>query len=245
MAWTWYDATVEKIEDQTPTTKRFWLKAPPEFSFQAGQFITLDLPISERRRQRWRSYSIANAPNEAGLVELCVVRLDGGSGTEYLFEETQVGDTLKFKGPGGVFTLPATIEHDLVLICTGTGIAPFRAMLQDIQANNRTHGKLHLIFGTRLAEGLLYRDEMEALQHELEGFSYSVALSRETDLDSMAYHFPVYPGYVHQIYQRQYADVRPGVRFYLCGWSNMVDEARANLEQMGYAPEQIIYELYG
>jgi NAD(P)H-flavin reductase len=62
-----------------------------------GQFITFDLPIGEKRLQRWKSYSIANFITD-GKIELCVGKLEGGLGSTYLCETVQIGDTLKFKG---------------------------------------------------------------------------------------------------------------------------------------------------
>lgn len=240
MIWKWYDSKLVRIEDASPTVKRFWLKLPEgsDFSFKAGQFITLDLPISEKRTKRWRSYSIANAPNEDnGLIELCIVHLEGGVGSTYLFEEAQVGDTLKFKGPSGTFTLPEKIEQDIVMICTGTGIAPFRSMIRDIQNQSRSHQNIHLIYGTRYANNILYREEMEAWAQSSQDFTYSVALSREKYQD--------YQGYVHNVYQKAYAKVDPKRKFYLCGWSSMIDEAVETLIlEMGYEKKQILYELY-
>ncbi len=241
MAWTWYDSKVIKIEDQSPTTKRFWVKIPGDevIDFKAGQFVTMDLPISDKRNKRWRSYSIANAPDGTNVLEFCIVLLEGGAGTTYLFNELEVGGTIRFKGPSGTFVLPEKIDSDLVFICTGTGVAPFRGMLWDIYNQKKTHQKLHLIFGTRHKEGLLYKDELEDLTKKLEGFSYSAALSREEDWDG-------YKGYIHQIYKEDYKTVRPDVHFYLCGWTNMIDEAVANLiVEMGYDKSQIHYELYG
>ncbi len=241
MAWTWYDSKVIKIEDQSPTTKRFWVEVPEEeiLDFKAGQFVTMDLPISDKRNKRWRSYSIANAPDGTNVLEFCIVLLEGGAGTTYLFNDLEVGGTIRFKGPSGTFVLPETIDSDLVFICTGTGVAPFRGMLWDIYNQKKSHQKLHLIFGTRHKEGLLYKDELDELTNKLEGFSYSVALSREEDWDG-------YKGYVHQIYMKDYKDIRPDVHFYLCGWTNMIDEAVANLiVEMGYDKSQIHYELYG
>ena len=71
MAWKWYDSKVIKIEDQSPTTKRFWVKVPGNevIDFKAGQFVTMDLPIAEKRLKRWRSYSIANGPSETKVLE--------------------------------------------------------------------------------------------------------------------------------------------------------------------------------
>ncbi len=240
MPWKWYDSTVKKIEDASPNTKRFWLKVEEPLPFTAGQFVTMDLPISEKRLKRWRSYSIANAPEPEGqLLEFCIVQLEGGAATRYLFEEVEEGSNIRFKGPSGTFVLPQPIEKDLVLICTGTGVAPFRSMIHHIREAGLAHRNIHLIFGTRYADSILYRHEFEALEQTMPNFKYSIALSREENWEG-------YRGYVHQIYQEHYSEVRPDVDFYLCGWSNMIDEAVAKLIlEMGYNKSQVHYELYG
>jgi CDP-4-dehydro-6-deoxyglucose reductase len=249
MAWKWYDGTVVRIEDQSPTTRRFWVEVPIEqgpLDYRAGQFVTMDLPVGQKRLQRWRSYSIANAPDGGQVLEFCIVRLDGGLATHYLFEEVKPGAPLRFKGPDGGFVLPETIDKDLVLICTGTGVAPFRAMLHDLRRRGVAHRNIHLIFGTRTADGILYREEFEQLQRDMPGFRYSVALSREENLNPADYPFPVVKGYVHELYKNEYAQRRPDVVFYLCGWSRMIDEAVANLiATLGYDRTQVVYELYG
>lgn len=239
---TWYDSAVVKIEPASPQVRRFWLQMPgverPEF--KAGQFITLDLPIGEKRLQRWRSYSIASAPaDDPNLLELCIVRAPEGLGSKYLFEEVQPGAILRWKGPDGAFFLPEKIERDLVFVCTGTGVAPFRSMLRDLQHSGKPHRNIHLIYGSRTEADILYRAEFEALTRAMPGFRYDVALSRQPD-------WPGYQGHVHQVYLEHYADKRPDVSFYLCGWSNMIDEAVANLlVRLGYDRTQIHYELYG
>lgn len=241
MPTTWYNGHVKHIEPVSPHVRRFWVEMPElhRFDFTAGQFITMDLPIGDKRLQRWRSYSIASAPDGSNVLELCIVRSSEGAGTRYLFEEIAPGATLKFKGPDGGFVLPAQIDKDLVLIGTGTGVAPFRSMIRDLINSGRPHRKVHLIFGTRDEAGILYRDEFEALARETDWFRYEVALSRQSD-------WPGHKGHVHGIYMEQYQAVRSDVDFYLCGWSNMIDEAVANLMlKLGYDRSQIHYELYG
>lgn len=248
MPWKWYDSNVIRIEDQAVNTKRFWVEVPKEevIDFKAGQFVTMDLPIHEKRLKRWRSYSIANHPDKTNQLEFCIVRLEGGAGTEYLFDEVTVGSSIRFKGPSGGFVLPETLDADLVLICTGTGVAPFRSMLWDLHLNQKPHHNIHLIFGTRYADGILYRDEFEELMEKMPGFRYSVALSREQNIDPGQFPFEVYSGYVHQIYRRYYEQKRDDLHFYICGWSNMIDDAVENLViRMGYDKGQIHYELYG
>lgn len=238
---TWYNGIIRKIEDASPTTKRFWLEVEgvDRFDFKAGQFITMDLPIGERRNQRWRSYSIASAPDGSNLLELCIVHLNGGLASGYLFNEAKIGTSIKFKGPDGTFTLPESIENELVMVCTGTGVAPFRSMILEIFNRNISHRGIHLIFGTRTADGVLYQKEFEDLVEKMPGFRYSVALSRE---EKEGCHH----GYVHGIYQTAYAEKRPDRTFYLCGWTKMVEEAVAKLMvEMGYERGQVKYELYG
>jgi CDP-4-dehydro-6-deoxyglucose reductase len=237
----WYEAPVIKIKDLSPNTRSFLiaLDNANDFNFQAGQFITLDLPIGDKRNQRWRSYSISNGPDGGRMLELCIVKLDHGLASNYLFEQLNVGDFLKFKGPEGGFVIPGEIDHDMIMVCTGTGIAPFRSMLWDIYQHEIPHQKIHLIFGTRHKEGVLYKGELDFFKAHLDGFNYSVALSRdETDY--------YYKGYVHQVYMKAYAETREDIKFYLCGWTQMVDEAVTNiLTKLNYQPSQVKYELYG
>jgi CDP-4-dehydro-6-deoxyglucose reductase len=241
MATHWYEGKIVEIIDETANTKHFFIKMPNSDSliFRAGQFITMDLPIGEKRLQRWRSYSIASAPHEKNVIELCISKLEGGLGTTYLFDVATIGTIIKFKGADGNFCLPTTIENDLVFICTGTGIAPFRSMLQDIFHTKKAHHKIHLIFGTRYEKDILYRAELEDLALQYPDFQYDIVLSQEKNWNGTK-------GHLHQIYMGEYADKNLNITFYICGWSKMIDEAVANLTQiLGYERSQVVYELYG
>lgn len=246
----WYNAIIERIEHETPNTKRFWLRPEQPLPFRAGQFVVMDLPISEKRLQRWRSYSIANAPKPDGIgeaLEFCVVRFEGGAGTRYLFDVATVGTTIRFKEPSGVFVLPQDVsQRQLVMVCTGTGVAPFRSMIHDLLNRKQPYASLHLIFGTRYAAGLLYKNEFLALANQLPNFRYSVALSRENPPLTQFEGVECYSGYVHSIYENMFSNnINEQRHFYLCGWSNMIDEARIRLKALGYAENQIHFELFG
>jgi len=241
LPWTWYDGTFVKIDTITPTLKRFWVQIPSveTLDFVPGQFMTFDLPIHERRNKRWRSYSIASAPNGTNILEFVIVWLDGGLGTTYLFNEVKVGDKLRLRGALGKFTLPPTLplDKEICFVCTGTGVAPFRSMLLDIKNRKLAHPPMRLIFGTRYANTVLYREELTQLAADMPNFSYHITLSRET-ADGCE------KGYVHPIYERLYAN-NPNVVFYLCGWNVMLDEAKQRLKGMGFTRKQIKYESYG
>lgn len=236
----WYDATLIKTQDINDLTRRFWLEMPDveSIDFIPGQFITLDLPVHEKRTKRWKSYSIASHPNGTNIIELCIVFQEGGLGTTYLFHEAKIGTQLRFKGPLGVFTIPKDLDEEIVMIATGTGVAPFRSIMNHIQNHDLAFKKMHVIFGTRVEDGILYRKEFEALAEKYPNFTYDVALSRSDDWEG-------YKGYVHQIYEEKYSEVITGRKFYLCGWRNMIDQARENFTNMGYDRKQVIFELYG
>ncbi len=236
----WRVGKVEDIQQESPSVRRFLIRIPEveRVDFQPGQFVTFDLPIHEKRLKRWRSYSIASAPN-TNLLEFAIVRLPHGLGTTYLFEKLAVGDELKIRDPQGVFTLPRALgpERELCFICTGTGVAPFRSMLLHLKKQAGPQPKVNLIFGSRTEQDLLYRKQLTDLCTSVDNWDYHIALSREDKPGT-------YHGYVHPIYEQLYEDGRDTL-FYLCGWTDMIDEARERLEALGYEKSQVIYEIYG
>jgi CDP-4-dehydro-6-deoxyglucose reductase len=206
------------------------------FNFAPGQFVQLDLPIDSKIKTR--SYSIASAPEGNNIIELVISLNAEGLGTPYLFNEVKVGSKLPLSQPAGKFMKPpVATDLDICLVCTGTGIAPFRSFLMDLIHKNTPHKNIDLIFGTRYEKDVLYKKEMEELSLTKPGFSFTTVLSRE-EKPSIGK-----KGYVHQVYQELYADKRPA-NFYLCGWKVMIKEAIQNLQDMGYDKKAIKFELY-
>jgi ferredoxin-NADP reductase len=234
----WRKGKVIRIENETAVTKRYWIEVPEltAFDFIPGQFVTLDLPIHEKANKRWRSYSIASWPDGSNVFELIIVLDKDGAGTNYIFDEVAVGSELTFRGAQGVFTLKEPLGKDLFLICTGTGIAPFRSMVQHIKNKNIPHKHITLIFGCRTKDTILYYNEMKELEGLLPGFSYIPTLSRET--------WEGRTGYVHPIYEELCNDKKPA-SFMLCGWRGMIDEAKQRILDMGYDAKDIHAEIYG
>jgi CDP-4-dehydro-6-deoxyglucose reductase len=234
----WRKGKVINIENETIDTKRFWIEVPEleVFDFKPGQFVTLDLPIHEKPNKRWRSYSISSWPDGTNIFELLIVLNPHGVGTPYLFNEIKVGSELVFRGAQGVFTLPDNLDKDLYLICTGTGIAPFRSMVNYINKNKIPHQAINLIYGCRKRGNLLYFEELIELQNSLKHFSYIPTLSRE-EWDGKK-------GYVHHVYE-ELCFSKPDALFYLCGWKDMIDEAKERIQKIGYDKKNIHFEIYG
>ncbi len=234
----WRKGNVIRLEDHTYNTRRFWIEVPEleKFDFKPGQFITFDLPIHEKPNKRVRSYSIASWPDGTNVFELVIVLAEGGLGTTYLFNEVKTGSELILRGPQGVFTLPSALDKDLFLICTGTGIAPFRSMINHIYLHHVPFKRIYIIFGCRTKADFLYYDEMKALDEKMPGLHYIPTLSRE---DWEGRH-----GYVHPVYEELCLEKQPA-SFFLCGWKNMIDEAKKRITEMGYDKKAIHQELYG
>ena len=234
----WRTGKVTRIMNETAATKRFWIEIPElsSFDFIPGQFITLDLPIHEKPHKRWRSYSIASWPDGTNVLELVIVLDKFGAGTSWLWNNVEVGSELSFRGPQGVFILHEPLDKDIFLICTGTGIAPFRSMVHHIKNNNIPHKQIFLIFGCRTRSTLLYFREFLKLDQELEHFHYVPTLSREQ--------WEGKSGYVHPIYE-EFCREREPAQFFLCGWKGMIDEARKRITDMGYDKKAIHVEIYG
>jgi ferredoxin-NADP reductase len=240
----WRTGKVIKIENAIVNglTKRFWIEVPEvaSFDFKAGQFVTLDLPIHEQKNKRWRSYSIASAPDGTNVFELVIVLLDGGAGTHYLFNEVSIGSEILLRGPQGKFVLPDPIAEDLYFICTGTGIAPFRSMVSFLHKHKLPHQSLHLIFGCRKFGDGLYVDELKQLEKDEPGFFFHPCYSREEAVPEGSQ-----KGYVHPVYEALTEMGKKPAKFYLCGWKNMIDEAKFRILAMGYDKKAIHLELYG
>jgi ferredoxin-NADP reductase len=234
----WRKGKVIRIENETAVTKRYWIEVPEldVFDFIPGQFVTLDLPIHEKLNKRMRSYSIASWPDGTNVFELIIVLDKKGAGTNYIFEEVKIGSELVFRGAQGVFTLKEPLDKDIFLICTGTGIAPFRSMVQHIKNKNIPHKNITLIFGCRTKDTLLYYDEMRKLEQDVSSFTYIPALSREV--------WEGRTGYVHSIYEELCSEKKPA-SFLLCGWRGMIDEAKQRILDLGYTDKDIHVEIYG
>jgi len=250
----WRTGKVIRIKDETAATRRYWIEVPEleSFDFKPGQFVTLDLPIHEKPNKRWRSYSIASWPDGTNVFELVIVLLEGGLGTTYIFNEVKEGHEFTFRGAQGVFVLPEIIDRDLYFICTGTGVAPFRSMAHHILNHNIAHQNIYLIFGCRKFGDCLYGPELKKLSEDIPTFQYIPTFSREVAENE---NHLIRTGYVHSVYEElcrskittngeDEPQVNPAA-FYLCGWKNMIDEAKKRIQDLGYDRKSIHQELYG
>lgn len=251
-------ATLTEVRALTPTVKHFRFAFGPgiPFDFKAGQFLMLHVPrrplgtvLSERRESKdvpqpegqpalRRAYSICSPPHEHGVAEIVVKYVEGGAASSYLFG-LQEGNPCTVDGPYGAFVLPTPPPQELVFVCTGTGIAPFRAQIQTL-FHQRATVPMTLLFGVRYEDEVLYDGEWRDLAVAHRSFRYVPTISRPR-------HAPApwagEVGYV-QTKLAQYAPPAPEKAVYICGLWDMISAVENTLLGLGYTKPQIHYERY-
>ena len=147
-------------------------KAPP-FAFYAGQYIDLLLPGNISR-----SYSIANSPDQEGILELHIRRRENGVCSEMIFgSEPKVKEKgiVRIKGPLGSFTLQEDSGKPIILLATGTGYAPIRSILLDLIRQDSSRA-VHFYWGARHQDDLYALEEAQELTGRLKNIIITVAL---------------------------------------------------------------------
>lgn len=200
-------ARVEKIE-KFNNTAIITLKLPPtqNFGFYAGQYIDI---ITHGKN---RSYSVANSPTQAGELEIHVGYYKGGVFSEFVWNELQEKHMLRFKGPLGNFQLSET-DAPLIMVCTGTGFAPIKAILQDMAAKN-IQRLVHVYWGNRTVADYYMLDILYGLQKQL-SFKLSLCLSSERADGFVS-------GHVTQAVEHDFDDLS-AYEVYACGNMNMIE----------------------
>lgn len=207
--------------------------APTEpFHFRAGQYISVIVPgAGPNGRDLRRAYSIASNP-ELRPVELCVKIVDDGPGSNYL-NKLRKGDTFRGYAPYGDFTYETPPTKHACFIATGTGIAPFRAMMMSDEYLANPPKSATCLLGIRDEDEVLYEADVTphgkwiACVSQPKG-NWNGFRGRVTDyLRTLGPDFPW-----------------TETEYYLCGAGQMIDEVRVILTEKGVDKESIHREIY-
>jgi CDP-4-dehydro-6-deoxyglucose reductase len=201
------------------------------FDFATGQFVSLSAVIGGK--EITRAYSLASVPN-GNRFELCLNLVGDGHFSPLLFT-MQPGDEVNFAGPVGYFVWRKPVG-EAILVATGTGIAPFRGMLQQ-RFSSGIPAKVHLVFGVRYESHLMYRDEFAAMARDHAEFSFWPVLSRPE---------PSWSGRTGHVQEHvmEALGERRDVDVYICGLKAMVDDLRGRLKAAGLDRKRLVYEKY-
>lgn len=213
-------------------------------AFTPGQFLQVHFHYDDGKPTK-RSYSVATVggedDGEVTRVEIAVSYVEGGAATR-LLGNLQPGEEIEASGPYGRFCLMDGDENQrYILIATGTGVTPYRAMRPRIIKLMRERGcEFVLLYGARNETELLYGEEFEAFAREHENFSFHPCLSRGARPDPR-------PGDRLGYVQSVLPELEPVADqdiAYLCGNPDMVDAAFTALKEAGLSVRHIRREKY-
>ncbi|HHJ80104.1 MAG TPA: 2Fe-2S iron-sulfur cluster binding domain-containing protein [Candidatus Tenderia electrophaga] len=191
---------------------RLRLKPESDFEFQPGQFLNI-----HREDGLVRSYSIASLPKQ-GYLELHVERVKNGKMSNWLHKQVAMGGKLNIDGPhGDCFYIDDNPEQNLLLIGTGTGLAPLWGILHDALSKGHK-GEIHLFHGSRSSDKIYLVDELKKLAELHSNFFYTACISGQDNQGYTA-------GRANEVALREIPKL-DGYRVYLCGHPEMVNSTK-------------------
>lgn len=216
---------------------RLQLPAADTFRYHAGQYIEFILRDGARR-----AYSMANAPHtqtETPGVELHIRHMPGGKFTDHVFGAMKEKEILRVEGPFGSFFLREDSDKPIVLLASGTGFAPIKALIEHLQFKGITRPTA-LYWGGRRPQDLYMHEWVQARAAELPWLRYIPVVSDALPEDAWGGR----TGFVHQAVLDDFADLS-GHQVYACGAPIVVDSARAAYSaQRGLPPEEFFADSF-
>ena len=246
--------------------------------FRAGGYIQIECPpheldyhefdIEDEYRDAWdafkvwdnksvvkedvtRAYSMANYPEEEGIIMLNVriaspppgsVGIPPGIMSSYIFN-LKPGDEVTISGPFGEFFAKET-EREMCFIGGGAGMAPMRSHIFDQFRRLSTNRKVTYWYGARSLREMFYVEDFDMIQEENENFSWHCALSEPQEEDN----WTGLTGFIHQVLHDEYLSKHESpedIEYYLCGPPMMLDACTKMLTDLGVEPEMIDYDDFG
>jgi NAD(P)H-flavin reductase/hemoglobin-like flavoprotein len=229
----WWDADVVSVERRMMDLTLLTVRPRGELRFLPGQSLSMEIP---QRPRMWRYFSPANAPREDGSIDLHVQQIDGGQVSTALVRSLKVGDKVKLGAPVGErLTRKDHDPTDLLMVAGGTGLAPLRSVLEQVDREWQRFGtapRVHLLHGVRMPWHLHDRARMRDLAQNRPWFDYTEVVSDDPS-------FPGTRGKVGTIAARLHLVGRTAM---VCGGPQMVAHTLEQLSATGMAPEDIKYE---
>ena len=207
------------------------LPASERFQFLAGQYLEFLLKDGQRR-----AYSIANAPEQEGALELHIRHLPGGLFTDFVFGAKDPAlkekDILRFEGPLGSFFLREDSKKPIIFVAAGTGFAPIKSIIEQMQAK-KIQRPISLYWGGRRPSDLYMNSLCETWAQDLPDFKYIPVISDALPEDT----WDGRSGFVHEAVMTDHPNLKD-FQVYACGAPVMVNAARQDFSSQCHLPEE-------
>ena len=274
-----WETTVKSNENVATFIKELILELPEgeKVGFDAGGYVQMEIPayeadyksfeIETEYLEDWekfkvlenksvvkepviRAYSMANYPEEKGIMKFNIriaspppgTDFPPGEASSYLFN-LKKGDKLTIFGPFGEFMAKDT-QNEMVFIGGGAGMAPMRSHIFDQLLSLDSSRKISFWYGARSLKEMFYDEEFRELEKKYENFSYHSALSDPLPEDSWS----GYTGFISHVLHDNYLVNHPtpeDCEYYMCGPPMMMDAAFKMLDSLGVEPENIMFDDFG
>lgn len=198
------------------------------YAYAAGQFVSVETPWWPKH---WRYYSPANAPREDGTLTFHVRAVPGGSVSSALVHRAAAGDVVQLGAPMGDMVLDAAVHRELLCVAGGTGLAPIRALVEEVARRGGRH-QVDLFLGARTGAELYGVDDMLRMAQRHHWLTIRGAVSHE--------YIPGIRGSLPEVL----AEYGPWYQHdvYLSGPAQMVASANETLTLNGTLPERIHHD---
>jgi NAD(P)H-flavin reductase len=223
----------EKLQHNDKFTQySFELIEPHRLDFQAGQYVSIK--VSDRGERR--AYSICSTPDNNHQFDLIIDYAPGGLGVQFL-QNLEFGAEIEALAPMGQFIVPEEIVADeLVFVATGSGIAPFKSMIEDQLRNKQDQRPITLHWGMRQPENLFWLEEWQELDEAFPNFHFHPVLSQAPEAWTLCRGRVTDCLSVHEL--------PTNAAYFLCGSKNMIEDTTNVLIPKGVPKELILLEKF-
>lgn len=211
-----------------------------EPNYTPGQFVNIHFTVDGESLQR--SYSIATLAGTSPTIEIAIAYVEGGQASNYLFH-MEKGAQIEYSGPFGRLILKEDeMPKRYVLIATGTGVAPYRAMLPEIEKRlkNNPESRITVVLGVPKPDECLYREDFVQLAKQVPNFEFYACYSAVFPEAAQPYE---HPGRVQAVFNQLAFKPEEDV-VYLCGNPSMVDDVYKYLQPLGFNIKNVRREKY-
>ncbi|MGH3739842.1 MAG: globin domain-containing protein, partial [Micromonosporaceae bacterium] len=227
----YWEADVLTHERRTHDVAVFTVRPTLPLPYRAGQHVTIESPY---RPKTWRQYSVANAPRPDGLMEFHVRAAGDAVVASSLVWRLGVGDRIRIGPAAGAMRLDHESPRDMVCVADGVGLAPIKAMVEELAKTNRMRW-VHIFFGVRDRDELY---DLPALQELASRCPWLSLVPCVSDDPTSSFEQGAVPDVVASYGPWNSHD------FYICGSSSVVSDTLAKLRQMGVPPTRISHDTF-
>jgi len=211
-------------------------------AYVPGQFFSVD--FRHQGEEKSRSYSASGRVDDLRQnreFRFAITAVPNGAASSYFFN-AEPGDRAKISGPFGALVLPRVDPERYLLVGTGTGVAPYRTMLPELEQRMQANPglRVELVMGVRTPAELIYGEEFQAMAERYPGFRFHACYSREMPQAPAGYE---HAGRVQVMYQALEPDPQRDM-VYLCGNPQMVDESSEWFTERDFSARNLKRERY-